>query len=128
MALATVTSREKGGPARAHTHKHARTLPNPEALGPEIEEGAVTDAPFRRCSPFLGVAPGPPPAPAPYYYSYELRKGGGILQETKLPAAVIERSIGRGSATNQDGTKPSYTFLPSPPGILPLGSAGGRGH
>ena len=27
--------------ARAHTNRHARTLPNPEALGPDIEEGAV---------------------------------------------------------------------------------------
>ena len=35
----TVTSRGKGGTTRAH--RHARTLPNPEALGPEIEESAV---------------------------------------------------------------------------------------
>ena len=35
-----VTSREKGGPTRARAHRHARTLPNPEALGPDIEEGA----------------------------------------------------------------------------------------
>ena len=32
----------KRGPyARARAHRHARTLPNPEALGPDIEEGAV---------------------------------------------------------------------------------------
>ena len=45
----TVTSREKGGTTRTRVHRHARTLPNPEALGPEIEEGAVnqpTDPPL----------------------------------------------------------------------------------
>ena len=26
---------------RTRAHRHARTLPNPEALGPEIEEGAL---------------------------------------------------------------------------------------
>ena len=32
----------KGGHyAHARVHRHARTLPNPEALGQEIEEGAV---------------------------------------------------------------------------------------
>ena len=47
VALATKTCREKGGPtrARAHTHTrahvHARNLPSPEALIPDIEEGAV---------------------------------------------------------------------------------------
>ena len=32
---------KRGHYAHARTHRHARTLPNPEALGPEIEEGAV---------------------------------------------------------------------------------------
>ena len=43
VALATVTSRGKGGTTRTRTrtHRHVRTLPNPEALGPDIEEGAV---------------------------------------------------------------------------------------
>ena len=39
--LGTVTGREKGVTTRMRTHRHARTLPNPEALVPEIEEGAV---------------------------------------------------------------------------------------
>ena len=31
----------------ARAHEHARTLPNPEALGPEIEEGAVNRRPLQ---------------------------------------------------------------------------------
>ena len=49
VALATVTSRGKGGTTRTLVHRHACTLPNPEALGPDIEEGAVnqpTDSPL----------------------------------------------------------------------------------
>ena len=42
-----VTSREKGGPMRARTHTGTRTLPNPEALGPEIEEDAVNRRPLK---------------------------------------------------------------------------------
>ena len=41
VALATVTSRKKGGTTRVRAHRHTRTLPNSEALGPEIEEGVV---------------------------------------------------------------------------------------
>ena len=42
----------KRGPyARAHTHRHARTLPNPEALGPDIEEGAVNRRPLQALFP-----------------------------------------------------------------------------
>ena len=32
---------KRGHYTHARAHRHARTLPNPEALGPEIEEGAV---------------------------------------------------------------------------------------
>ena len=59
VALATVTSREKVGTTRAHTHRHARTLPNPEALGPEIEEGTVnrpTEPPLTFSRPGIGLA------------------------------------------------------------------------
>ena len=58
VALATVTSRVKGGTTRAHTHMHALTLPNPEALGPEIEEGAVnrpTNPPLAFPRPGIGL-------------------------------------------------------------------------
>ena len=51
VALATQTCRGKGGYMcmRAHAHAHARNLPSPEALIPDIEEGAVnqpTDPPL----------------------------------------------------------------------------------
>ena len=39
-------------------HRHARTLPNPEALGPEIKEGAVnqpTDSPLAFPRPVIGL-------------------------------------------------------------------------
>ena len=39
-------------------HRHARTLPNPEALGPDIEEGAVnqpTDPPLAFPRPGIGL-------------------------------------------------------------------------
>ena len=59
--LATVTIREKGGFIRAH--RHARTLPNPEALGPEIEKGAVNRRPLQALFPLprggAGSAAGP---------------------------------------------------------------------
>ena len=58
VALATVTSREKGGTTRARTHRHARTRPNPEVLGPEIEEGAVnrpTNPPLAFPWPGIGL-------------------------------------------------------------------------
>ena len=44
--------------ARARSHRHARTLPNPEALGPEIEEGAVnrpTEPPLAFPRPGIGL-------------------------------------------------------------------------
>ena len=37
--------------ARAHTHRHARTLPNTEALDPDIEEGAVNRRPLQALFP-----------------------------------------------------------------------------
>ena len=33
--------------AHARAHSHAHTLPNTEALGPEIEEGAVNRRPLQ---------------------------------------------------------------------------------
>ena len=40
-------------------HRHARTLPNPEALGPDIEEGAVNRHPLQVLFLLLEVATGP---------------------------------------------------------------------
>ena len=59
VALATITIREKGDTTRARAHRHARTLPNTEALGPEIEEGTVnrpTDPPLAFPQPVIGLA------------------------------------------------------------------------
>ena len=57
----TVTRRGKWGTTRAH--RHARTLPNPEAIGPEIEEGEVNQRPLQAFFPLLwggaGSAAGP---------------------------------------------------------------------
>ena len=61
--MATVTNREKGPPTRARAHRHARTLPNPEALGPQIEEGAVNQRPLQVLFPLprggAGTTAGP---------------------------------------------------------------------
>ena len=43
----TVTGRVKGGTTRTRAHAQARTLPNPEALGPEIEKGAFKQRPLQ---------------------------------------------------------------------------------
>ena len=52
----------KRGPY-ARAHRHWRTLPNPEALGPEIEEGAVNRRPLQALFPLhrggAGSAAGP---------------------------------------------------------------------
>ena len=38
---------KRGHYARARANRHARTLPNPKAIGPEIEEGAVNQRPLQ---------------------------------------------------------------------------------
>ena len=48
---------------RARTHRHARTLPNPEALGPEIEEGAVNRRPLQALFPLPRGGAGPAAGP-----------------------------------------------------------------
>ena len=42
-----MTCRGKGGTKQTRAHRHIHTLPHPEALGPEIEEGAVNQCPFQ---------------------------------------------------------------------------------
>ena len=70
--VATITSREKGGTMRARAHRHTRTLPNPEALGPYIEEGAVNQRPLQALFllPRGGAGPATAPAPSSYRYYY----------------------------------------------------------
>ena len=58
VAPATVTSTVKGGTTRTRAHRHACTLLNTEALGPEIEEGVVnqpTDPPLALPRPGIGL-------------------------------------------------------------------------
>ena len=54
---------KRGHYASARAHRHAYTLPNPEALGPEIEEGAVNRRPLQALFPLprggAGSAAGP---------------------------------------------------------------------
>ena len=55
---------KRGHYARAHAHRHARTLPNPEALGPEIEEGAVNRRPLQALFPLPRGGAGPAAGPS----------------------------------------------------------------
>ena len=64
----TVTSREKGGTTRTRAHRQACTLPNPEALGPEIEEGAVNRRPLQALVLLHRGDDGPDTSPAPSSY------------------------------------------------------------
>ena len=54
---------KRGHYACARAYRHARTLKNPEALGPEIEEGAVNQRPLQALFPLpwggAGSAAGP---------------------------------------------------------------------
>ena len=58
VALSTVTCTKKGETTCTCAHSHARIFPNPAALGPEIEEGAVnqpTDPPLAFPRPGIGL-------------------------------------------------------------------------
>ena len=59
---------ERGHYAHARAHRHAPTLPNPEALGPEIEEGAVNQRPLQALLHLTRGGAGPAMAPAPSSY------------------------------------------------------------
>ena len=107
-----VPAGEKGA-LRAHAHRHARTLPNPEALGPDIEEGAFNRRPLQALFPLPRVGAGPNAGPGAILLqsTNSVRVVGSSKKLSRRPFA-IERSIGRGSATNQDETRPSYILLP----------------
>ena len=63
---------------RTRAHGHTRTLPNIEALGPEIEEGAGNQRPLQALFPlFRG---GARPAASP---------GAILIQSTKYARVVI---------------------------------------
>ena len=76
-----------------------------------MKKARLTDAPFRRCSPFLRVTPGPPPAAAPSYYCYELVKGGGILRK---PGCLPLPSKARSAAASRLIKKGGKAVLPNP--------------
>ena len=54
---------KRGHYTHARAHRHARTLPNPEALGPEIEEGAVNQFPLQALFLLPWVGDGPAAVP-----------------------------------------------------------------
>ena len=62
---------------RTRAHRHARTLPNPEALGPEIEEGAVKRRPLQVLFLLPWGGAGPATAPAPSSYRLHTTLEGG---------------------------------------------------
>ena len=74
----TVTSRGKGGTMRARTHRQVRTLPNPEALGAEIEEGVVNRRPLQLLFPLPRGGARPSAGP-----------GAILLQSTNYARVVI---------------------------------------
>ena len=94
-----VTCREKGETMRTHAHTHTRA-PNPGALGPEIEEGAVNRSPLKALLilPWGGSMPSAGPG-AISLQPTEYIRGVGILQKLRLLAVAIRRPIGRGLAT-----------------------------
>ena len=63
---------------RVRAHMHTRTLPNPEALGPEIEEGTVNQRPLQALFPL--PEGGARPAAVP---------GAMLLQSTNYARVVI---------------------------------------
>ena len=67
-----------GGTMRARAHRHACTLPNPEALGPDIEEGAVNRRPLQALFPLPQGCAGPAAGP-----------GAILLQSTNSVRLVI---------------------------------------
>ena len=71
---------KRGHYARARTHRHTRTLPNPEALGPEIEEGAVNQLPLQALFPLPRGGAGPAAGP------------GAILLQSTNSVRVVRSS------------------------------------
>ena len=71
---------KRGHYARARAHRHARTLPNPEALGPEIEVGTVNRRPLQALFPLPRGGAGPASGP------------GAILLQSTNPVRVVRSS------------------------------------
>ena len=63
----TVTSRKRGHYAHVCAHRHERTNPNPETLGPDIEEGAVNRIPLQALFLLPWGGAGPATGPGAIY-------------------------------------------------------------
>ena len=123
----SVTCREKGGTTRTRAHSHARTLPNTEALGPDIEEGAVNRLPLQ--ATFLLPQGGALLATGPSAISLQPTdyvRGVGLLRMLRLSASAIRRPIGHGLTTKQrryDTVRRTSSPLS---GVISRGGAGRR--
>ena len=100
LGLETGTSRGKGGTTRARAHRHACTLPNPEALGPDIEEGAVNQRPLQALFllPWGGARPTAGPG-AILLQPTNYVRGVGLLRKLRPSAVAIGCPISCGLAT-----------------------------
>ena len=107
----------------------AQTLPNPEALGPEIEDGAVNQHPLQAL--FLLPRGGTWPATGPGAIYLQIMcyvRGVGYPRNPRTPAVAIRRPIGHGGATNQRRETPTVTSFSTSNGAIPRGGTGGRRH
>ena len=108
-------------------HSHARTLPNPESLGHEIEVGAVNRRPLQELFflPQGGARPATNPG-AILLQPTDYGRGVGLLQSLRLSDVAIGRLIGCGleMKLRLDDTVRRPSFPPS--GVIPCGGAGKR--
>ena len=115
----------KGGTTRTR----ARTLPNPEALGPEIEEGAVNRRPLQAL--FLLPRGGARPATGPgaiYLQSTYYLVGVSKPKISRMLAVAIRCSIGRGELTIQRRETLTVASFPPLDSAIPLSGTSGRRH
>ena len=109
-------------------HSHARTLPNPEALGPEIEEGSVNRYPLQALFllPWGGSRPATGPGAILIQPTDNVR-GVGLPWKLRPSAVAIRRPIGHGLATKQrqDNIVRRLSFPSS--GVIPHDVASKRG-
>ena len=97
-------------------HRHAYTLPNPEALGPVIEEGAVNRRPLQALFLLLRGGASPATALAPFSYRLLLRWKGGqltlISKNSRRRNWSPDRALGSDKAKVNGDLCPPLSFLP----------------
>ena len=106
-------------------HSHARTIPNTEALGPDIDEGAVNQLPLQ--ATFLLPQGGALLATGPSAISLQPTdyvRGVGLLRMLRLSASAIRRPIGHGLATKQRWDNTVRRTSSPPSGVIPRDGAG----